>query len=296
MGKKKINLHHLRCPSPKLSVLAILKEWCLIGLTIYISERFFSGPAVLIGIFFIATRMYALTELTHEAIHGNLFKAKRTHLFLEFLYSWPVFTDIRSYGPGHLRHHSRMNSLHDDPSTFWLKREGLFEENSRMRMLWILIIRPLLGYQALKELRDAKYFLSKYSSYKNLIFFWLLVFGMSWYLNLLPQLTLYWLIPFFWLESTFRFWKEVEDHYHTHSGIRTVTPSRIYAFFLNPYACGNHHIHHRDPKIPWHKMEAARKLMPAPSMDKSRHFFDTLSQILRRNENKLIWPKKVLDN
>lgn len=290
-AERKSALTHLRQPRPWLSILCILREWFFVILTVVICEKVDFLPLSVLGILFIATRIYALTELTHEGTHGNLFRTKRMHLRLEFLYSWPVFVNLNSYAPGHLRHHSKMNNLDADPSTYWLRKEGLFNTASQWRLVWILVIRPLLGYQALRELRELKYYLTHSPSHrKKLLPFWIFVLAAFIYTGLFFQLFFYWLLPFFWLGTTFRFWKEVEDHFNTFTGVRNVKPNRIYAFFLNPYQCGNHYLHHLEPNIPWHNMKKARALFKIPEQDVTHNFLQTLKQILRRQNHPDTWP------
>lgn len=292
----RLNLVQLRKPRPWLSLFTLFKEWALIIFCVILCEKLQSPALTLLGIFFISTRIYALTELTHEAIHGNLFNNKKFHFYFQFLYSWPTFVDLSTYGPGHLRHHAKANNLHHDPSTYWLKKEGLLQPMNRKKLFWILVIRPLIGYQAIRELKDLIYFFKSSPSHrKNLLSFWLVIFAIFIYFDQFYILALYWLIPFFWLGTTFRFWKEVEDHYNTFSGFRTVNPNIFYAFFLNPYRCGSHYIHHLEPNIPWHNMKQAENLIKHPKEDVTKSFYGTLMQILQRNKQPKTWPQRDIN-
>lgn len=290
------NIKDFRKIRSSRAVIAIVKEWFLVFITIFICSRADLSIVSFLGILFIATRMFALTELTHEATHGNLFKTKKVHYWLEFFYSWPVFVDLKSYAPGHLRHHAKMNNLNEDPSTFWLKREGLFRSLNKQQLFWILVMRPLLGYQAYRELLHMKYYFTQFRSFRlKLVSFWLFILGFCIYFKCFDLLFIYWILPFFWLATTFRFWKEVEDHYNTERGVRNVIPHKIYAFFLNPYSCGNHYLHHKEPHIPWYNMDHALQVVDIPKKDTSRNFLDTYRQVTDFQNRCNKWPFNSID-
>jgi fatty acid desaturase len=219
--------------------------------------------AACLAVLIIGTRQYALGEvLVHEASHRNLSARLWLNDALGTMLSWPFFFTFEGYRRFHLQHH---RLALDDPQNSILEeyqdwRLPLSEERlSRRRLVWLLVLRPLVGVIALYHLwgiaSDA-YYDSDLKENTAMWLFWGLLVALLWPLGWLGYLFLYWLAPLFLVFASLNYWSEVSDHYRT-SGLLT----RSYtAGWWNRLIAGNigyHVVHHRYPGIPWFRIKAA---------------------------------------
>ncbi len=89
----------------KRSTLALLADWTLIAaalILVHLSPIIFILPALII----IGSRQRALSNLVHDASHGNLFSSEKVNdSIADLLAAFPTFDTVEAYRKSHLGHH-----------------------------------------------------------------------------------------------------------------------------------------------------------------------------------------------
>jgi fatty acid desaturase len=270
------------------SFLALLRDWIAIFLiaafSIWANNIFIYVVSVwLIGIF-----QFALGEaMLHEAVHGNLFTEKSWHEKLEFIYGYPFLRTISYYQEHHFAHHKYL----------WLEGDYVPEDyeilglNKQDKNVFIILfIKPVLGLSVYYFLIEVLYpFIQALFKFSLLIsdlkpyLFWLVVilsFSLSGHLDIL---FFYWFVPLSWCFSCLSIFSEVQQHFNTFSGTRSIMNPIFDSLFHNG---GYHYVHHVCPTIPWYKLPEAHQALCADNPDISHDILDTYRQFVRNNQDR----------
>jgi len=107
-------LSALRTPSVPQFLLAVLLNYSLIALAIWISVLSDSVFVWLLAIVVIAARQHALLVLMHEGAHRSISKNRNLNdLLSDLLCGAPLLIGTRSYRKVHLIHHQHLNTAED---------------------------------------------------------------------------------------------------------------------------------------------------------------------------------------
>jgi fatty acid desaturase len=203
--------------------------------------------------FLIGQRYYALSEaITHEACHYNLFKNKKWHYTLEFLYTLPFGSSLVCYREEHQVHHRDLLTENDHIIKNY--RDFGLIPLSQKSFFWVYWIRPFLGYATW-------YYRRKNFTQKKVLLFWALMLTVVVVTGNLWYFFLYHIIPLFYAKDIFLYRSEIGDHYGTETGTRTDVSG--FHNFLN-HNSKYHAIHHIYPTIPYFNLKKAHETIPHP--------------------------------
>lgn len=292
------------------SLIAILTNYTVIGLSIFLSELAFSKEYIsssisrlvyAVACLIIASRLRAFENLVHEASHYNLFPSPSTHYKLEPLYSFPVFRLLRDYRRSHSVHHAHLGDPTKDPDLIRILDLGL--DRLPERPLHFLLALPLSGFVHYEYATTA--FLDFWASpaaplAKTL--FWALVPAAAWAAGRLPALGWYYAVPFFGVLPVTRYWAEASEHLGMDlSGGGRFGTSRsnlgpAHRWYMHPHNDGYHAVHHLYSQVPFHALPAAHAALVAGSEAfragsvVSYGLLETFRQVAAR---KLVWKNVV---
>lgn len=269
---------------------AILFNWGIILLSIFICIQFFNPFLYLLAILVIGARMHALAILMHDASHYRFLKNKKwndivTNLSTMYL----LFSSIENYRKNHLTHHRNLNT-EEDPDWFAKlgKKEFQFPQTKKEFLL------TLLSYFSLYQgISDAIWIFGRINGSKNNTknkskFTQELAIKLGFYLALVIALTasgiwipflIYWVVPYFSTFFMFQYIRSVAEHFgeleydHLLSSTRTIVKlNPIEKFFFSPHNVGYHLEHHLYPGVPFYNLPRLHnQLMATPEYAEKAH-------------------------
>ncbi len=263
--------------SDRRGVLALARDWGAIAALAALGLRT-RGPAAYVAIvWLIGAFQFAIGEcLLHEASHYNLFRTRSWNDRLEFLYALPFFMTLSQFREEHLAHHRDVGTSQDELLADY-RLLGLDRPDANM--FWIWFVKPLTGFAGY-------FYLTKLSLRPfwtcglKLTAFWGAVLAAAAHFGALRVVALYWLVPLWWCHTSFLYWSEIQDHFGTRAGTRSIVGALNNALFHNN---GYHAAHHARPGVPWYRLRdehrdflAAGKHHP---QDLSSGFIDTYRQL-----------------
>ncbi|MGB1013681.1 MAG: fatty acid desaturase family protein [Nannocystaceae bacterium] len=211
---------------------------------------------------------FVLSEVVvHHASHYNLFRKKRLHYQLDFLYALPFGLDLKVYRDQHLKHHHDFLEKGDDTCISY--REVGFGPGADKHLAWLFWVQPLLGRATM---------MIEWSHFKEsrrVQVFWLGMLSVVAATGMIVPFVLYHLIPRFYVCAVLLYWSEVTDHLRTHTGTRTNTTWWHNLVTKND---GYHAIHHLLPNVPWFNLPTAHALVDH-DYDPSRGLLDVYQQV-----------------
>ena len=251
----------------------LLFDWAAIFGVIALSIWINNWVVYLISVWVIGSFQYAIGEsLLHEASHYNLFKTKKLNDYMEFLYGYQFFVDMKQYREEHNNHHYKMGTeldhiVHD------YEIHGL--NKTPKNIFWLWFIKPVIGYGGYFYVRYAIHLYPLKSALKFLAF-WAPVISVFLYFDMFHYLVMYWFVPFLWCFSSFMYWAEISEHFNAKSGSRSDL-----GFLKNllHHNGGYHYIHHTYPTIPWYNLPKAHKALCPPGTDIAHGFLDVYRQL-----------------
>jgi fatty acid desaturase len=260
--------------------LALARDWGAIVAIAWLSERAGTWTAYAAALWAIGAFQFAIGEcLQHEASHFHLFRTRAWNTRFEALYSLPFGMTMAQYREEHLAHH-RFSGTPRDGLLDDYRFIGLFRPKPNMFYLWF--VKPLTGFAGLAFLRTLG--LEPRRCGLKIVSFWALAAAAAAGLGGLAGLkilALYWVIPLFYSHAAFLYWSEVQDHFGTRSGTRTIlSPVTNWLFHNNGY----HAVHHVRAAVPFYRLpEAHAEFLAGPgaayAQDLSSGFLETYRQV-----------------
>jgi fatty acid desaturase len=254
-------------------VLAMIYDWTLIVLSIYLCLSFFNPISYFIAVLIIGSRMHALAILMHDATHYRFLNNRQWSDFVTNVFTmYPLFTNIDNYRNNHLRHHRHLNSEHDPD---WVAKLGVkaftFPKTKSKFLLTILSYLTLY-----RGLSDAIWFFKRFQNPKKgekqakdkkqlifvIILFAILTIGGWWKYYLL-----FWVVPYLSTFFMFQYIRSVAEHFgeleydHLLNSTRTVRPNWLERFLLAPHNVGYHLEHHLYPGVPFYNLGKLHHLL-----------------------------------
>ncbi len=260
---------------PYLHTAAMIYNWLIILLAIYLYQQLSIIVLYPIVVIIIGARMHALTVLMHDATHYRFLKNRKWSDFISNLFTmYPLFTSIEKYRANHLKHHQHLNTENDPDWVAKLsKREFKFPKTKTEFLL--TVFSYLIFYQGIL---DAVWFFNRYkdAGEKTIIkskdkhwkigfyftlFLLLTVLGLwQWYL-------LFWVVPYLTTFFMFQYIRSVAEHFgelayeDELSSSRTVKPTLFEIFFIAPHCVGYHLEHHLFPGVPFYHLPKLHRLL-----------------------------------
>lgn len=263
--------------SDRRGALALARDWGAIVAVAWASERIGGWPAYLAAVWAIGAFQFAIGEaLIHEASHFHLFRTRAWNDRLEALYALPFFMTLSQFRAEHLAHHRDAGTPQDGLLADY-RLIGLLEPEPDMFWLWF--VKPVTGFAGYFYL--TKLSLQPFRCGAKLVAFWTGVVAAAWTLGGLRLLALYWVVPVFWCHASYLYWSEVQDHFGTKSGTRSVTSALNNWLFHNN---GYHAVHHARAWVPFYRLPEAHAAYLAgdgadAARDLSSGFLDTYRQL-----------------
>jgi fatty acid desaturase len=278
------------CRSTLRGLLTIAAEYTIIAgaIAIAVVAPDTAWPAKALAILVIGTRQYALGEaLLHEASHWHLSNSKCVNDLLGAILAWPVFTSLAAYRRFHNRLHHELD-LADAGNSIWEDYEGWGLPPPTRKLgialaFWLFVIRPAVGLTGImhlvKTVRDFGYDFDLWET-RLMLAAWAAIIAGAAIFSLLPELIVYWLIPYTFIFSTLNYWSEVGDHYRV---TRASTRSDL-NWFVNSFVSHNigyHALHHKYSSIPWFHLPAAYRVHKAEIVEQVSHgYWETFAQMI----------------
>ncbi len=253
---------------------ALGRDWGAIVLLAYLGVRSGNLLVYLAVVWLIGSFQFAIGEcLLHEASHYHLFRNRSWNDRLEFLYALPFFMTVAQFRDEHMAHHRDAGTPEDN---LLIDYRLLNLYRPRLNVFWTWFLKPIIGFGAYFYL--TKLSLKPLRCGLKLVTFWTLVLGIALYLHAFHILVLYWLIPLWWAHVTYLYWSEIQDHFATRSGTRSVTGWLSNFLWHNN---GYHAVHHVRPGLPWYRLPRAHResMEKFDARDISSGFFCTYRQL-----------------
>ncbi|MEZ4816115.1 MAG: fatty acid desaturase family protein [Bdellovibrionota bacterium] len=248
------------------SYLAFLLDWSIIFLSVAIVyNNIFLTPIALI---LIGSRQRALSNLVHDASHGNLFSNRKLNNFVpNILAAYPMLDSVETYRKSHLKHHRHLGSLELDPDTKSHFRYGYNDTNPKNDPAWKIYKKLILNKQSWKDSFTGNFF-SLSPSTKTLVILYntfaivLISIGISFkFTTLLISL---WIISRMTTYHAIRVFAEFLDHAGLKVGTilgftRNLPHTGFLAAILHPHQDTYHLVHHIFPKVPHYNLHETHK-------------------------------------
>jgi fatty acid desaturase len=255
---------------------ALARDWGAIAALAWLGRRV-PGPLAYVAIvWLIGAFQFAIGEcLLHEASHYNLFRTRSWNDRLEFLYALPFFMTLAQFREEHLAHHRDVGTPQDELLADY-RLLGL--ERPDANMFWIWFVKPLTGFAGYFYL--TKLSLRPWKCGLKLALFWGAVAAAALHFGALRVVALYWLVPLWWCHTSYLYWSEIQDHFGTRAGTRSIVGRLNNRLFHNN---GYHAAHHARPGVPWYRLPDEHRDYVASGKhhprDLSSGFLDTYRQL-----------------
>jgi fatty acid desaturase len=262
--------------SDRRGFAALARDWGAIAAISWLSLRSESIAVYIAAVWLIGAFQFAIGEsLIHEASHYHLFRTRAWNDRFEFLYALPFFMTVAQFRQEHLAHHRDVGTSRDELLADY-RLVGLLEP--RIHAFWLWFVKPLTGFAG--WFYWTKLSLKPSKCGVKIVAFWALVAAVAAYFGALRLVALYWLVPMWWCHTSYLYWSEIQDHFATVSGTRSVVGGLSNGLWHNN---GFHAVHHSRPAVPWYRLrEAHREFVAAgkhPEQDISSGFLETYRQL-----------------
>ncbi|MCM2282618.1 MAG: fatty acid desaturase [Bdellovibrionaceae bacterium] len=223
------------------------------------------------AIFLIGSRIFALSLIGHECVHGLLFRSPKWNSFVgRWLCHFPCLISHSHFGRIHLLHHRYLGET-VDPDLYIYQKSW----SSPSAWVWnqltdILTLRSFFAFQSysngLPQRLLGKYPFRGQSDHGLFVLFWIVIVGAFASTDGLEYLILYWLVPYI----TWGPWVLLVNHFHHYhdGGVRAgfsrdlIFQNRVWEELLFPLSINFHHAHHMQPHLPHYELRSASQADP----------------------------------
>ena len=200
-------------------ILAVLTNYLILSAVIYLTIKSYYILYPL-SILIIGSRQRALATMLHESSHHTLAANRKLSFILGTIFSgYLIFSTYSAYKHTHVRlHHGQFgNSEQDDDYKYMLSRH-VYEKTSPENYIKRFFLIPLLSISSPKHIlflmKSRLFVKNKNNRYEMtvLCFYWLLFFIVAIKLDILLQLILFWIIPYFTTFQLINWFIELSEH------------------------------------------------------------------------------------
>ncbi len=253
-------------------IFAVLWDYLQIILTIAISCFMHNIFMYLFAVLFIGTRQRALATILHESAHRILAKNRKLNDFLgKYPSGYLIFQTFEKYRQSHvIKHHGFLGIENKDPDYDFYIQSKLFASRSLKEFIFRHLILPLflgktfdfISYLIRNRLGDFKD-----KEIKYLILFWIAIFGICFYVNVLDILLMYWFVPLLTSFPMVGHFIEMAEHFPMIKNKREIEKSwnrfgnKIELFFTGLHKENYHLIHHLFANIPFWNLDKAHNIL-----------------------------------
>ena len=267
-----IRLRALYRKSATRATLALTRCWLWIAAALLLCSLRPSFTTWVIAFFVIGTQQYALSILSHEGKHRNLFTSPRMNdLAALWLTSAPLGTDFPGERRVHLDHHSRLGD-DDDPDRDLYRAEDKSEVAGLLSYLSGLTTLP--GVRRRVTERERRPLAARFAGLirqrwpaipAQLLIIVLFALALDWWLYFVL-----WVAPLFFMmlipQRIRQFCEHAQPVVPDVDGdarrLVTYRPGVIERIFLAPFNMGYHAEHHLWPAVPWYRLPQLAEILP----------------------------------
>ncbi|ANP89934.1 MULTISPECIES: fatty acid desaturase family protein [Rhizobium] len=280
-----------------------------------------------LALLFIGAHQRGLTTIAHDAAHRTLARNGTLNYALGILFAaYPLFQKHWAYRVSHVYlHHPHLGDPDKDPDLKFFLESGVYKVRHPVRYITDIILLPLFGAATIGYLRylfthrfkvtgveksklDSKaLFIDKVGFYA----FWTTILVGSYWLNLLDDVALFWIVPYLTTFQALGWFIEIAEHSPMCETEKTnlfLTRNRkgncIERLLLGVNLDEYHLEHHLSPGIPFWLLKKAQKIrMRDPNYAEVAATWgglfvrgpqgqrSVMSQLMERNE-RLYWQHK----
>ncbi|MGE3757393.1 MAG: fatty acid desaturase family protein [Pseudobdellovibrionaceae bacterium] len=272
-------LAFLKKRSAIISLGSILLDWALISVGVYLITL--SSAWMPLALILVGSRQRALSNLVHDASHGNLAKSRKLNDILANIFAaWPMGDSVANYRSSHMDHHRFLGQPVADPDFENHRLYGFDDLNPPRGQAVKTYFKILFNRHAWEDSAIGSILTLNRQNLFHIGLWWAVVTITLLFFSLkLPLLaiTLWWAARLTTYHCI-RIFAEFLDH----SGF---IPGSILGYtrnipgaawpvsaFFHPHADNFHLVHHLLPQIPHYRLrQAHRILMQNQSYQNSHH-------------------------
>lgn len=262
------DLKSLRSPCHFKSLTSIALDWLLIAFACYLIS--FSYYLIPFTVLIIGNRQRAISNLSHDASHINLFKIKSINDFITNVFcALPMFETIEGYRKSHMKHHQFLGDAEKDPDSLSHLKYGYNDSNPWKGNAYFNYLKLIFNKEALKS----SFFGSIFSFERMdllLVVTWWVIVGIS--IALLTSLSTSLIFIGTWFFSKLSSYHliRIVAEFLDHSGLEQKSPMSFsrnlphrgfLRFIFHPNCDTFHIVHHFYPKIPHYNLSSAHDIL-----------------------------------
>lgn len=273
-------LKDLQVQSALTSLTAFALDWLLIGFAVIL----FSTKEwhwTILALVIVGSRQRALSNLVHDASHGNLFRTRRVNdWFTNLFAAFPMFESVSLYRKAHALHHRNLGSPTVDPDSRAHLRYGYNDANPPSGSPAQVFLKLLSNHNAWYDSAFGNLFTLNGYDLARMGMWWATAFALLWLLcgeKFAASFCLLWFLSRATSYHAVRLFAEFLDHTGLNPGsifgfTRNLPHFGLFSAVFHPHQDTYHLTHHLLPKVPHHKLRKAHSmLMHLPSYQSSHH-------------------------
>ena len=265
-----------------LSLVSITLDWVLIVSALFLLSEvslLFAPLAILV----IGARQRALSNLIHDASHGNLSANRKANDFLANAFAaFPMMESVQSYRESHVEHHLHLGKPGADPDFEIHRRYGFDDLNPPRNSATKTYFKLLFNAQAWKDSIVGSVRSLNFKELTAVTSWWIAVtVGLSFFGN---QIGIYFLMIWILARGTSFHAVRIFAEFLDHSGLE---PKSVLSYTRNipgafrplceifhPHSDNFHLVHHLLPQNPHYKLKEAHELLLQDSGYQIAHHCD----------------------
>ncbi len=257
-------------------------DWTAIIASVFAVNQL--GPwAAPVALIVIGSRQRALSNLVHDASHGNLFRNRKVNdIVSNFFGAYPMFDSVESYRKSHMDHHRHLGSLELDPDSKSHLRYGYNDQQPKKVSAWKIYRDLFLNLSAWKDsVLGGAFSLDRVTQLKVTVSITLAMSAIAWAAGpaFATSLIVLWVLSRMTAYHAIRLFAEFLDHAGLEQGTvlsftRNLPHKGLLASCFHPHEDTYHLIHHLLPKIPHYKLGEAHAALTKNERYVSAHHCD----------------------
>ena len=237
-----------------------------------------------IAILVIGSRQRALSNLVHDASHGNLFSNRKVNdAVANILGAYPMLDTVEVYRKSHMDHHRHLGSLEHDPDSKSHLRYGYNDNDPTKASAWWIYRELIFNFSSWKDSNFGSLLSLGFRAQLNIFVSNLFLMGaVALIVGTEFTITLgaLWVLARATSYHVIRLFAEFLDHAGLEQGTvlsftRNLPHNGLLAQIFHPHEDTYHLIHHLLPKIPHYKLAEAHEVLNQNEKYRSAHHCDS---------------------